>query len=95
MAPASLFGKGHRKMTTDDDGDYDDLLKLETLFLEKVNDDEIKNLYMSARRGGDAEYRALVTIAKDGWANPESAAPEMAKADRAIFLLHWFRMLTH
>ena len=40
--------RGHRKMTTDDDGDYEDLLKLETLFLEKVNDDEIKNLYMSA-----------------------------------------------
>ena len=80
---------------TNRDADYEDLLELETAFLEHVNDEEIKTLYMGVRRGGDTEFQALVRIAKGGWSNPRTATPKMSKADRAIQIIQWFRTLTH
>jgi hypothetical protein len=72
--------------------EYEGWARVEEVFLEKVEDDEIRKLYLHAKAGDKSAFLALVNIAYN--ASPDYPSPFLersAQADRAIEILFWLR----
>ena len=71
----------------------EELDKLETVFLQRVKDDEIRMAYIAARKGDIDAFRALTAIATDDGSQGDQTSPRQAQADVAIEIIRWFRMV--
>jgi hypothetical protein len=70
----------------------EELVRLETVFLQRVKDDEIRMAYIAARKGDIDAFRSLTAIATDG-SQDDQASPRQVQADIAIEIIRWFRMV--
>jgi hypothetical protein len=70
----------------------EELVKLETVFLKKVKDDEIRGAYLAARNGDVDAFGTLTVIATDG-SQGDQSSPRQVQADVAIEIIRWFRMV--
>ena len=71
----------------------EELVKLETVFLKRVKDDEIRMAYIAARKGDIDAFRTLTAIATDGSQGDDQTSPRQGQADVAIEIIRWFRMV--
>ena len=69
-----------------------ELVRLETFFLERVKDDDIRMAYIAARKGDIDAFRTLTAIATDG-SQGDPGSPRKGQADVAIDIIRWFRMV--
>jgi hypothetical protein len=58
--------------------EYEAVAELERIFLERVQDDEIRDAYVAWRKRDKDGFRTLFDIAKAGW---ESGAPDRPRLD--------------
>jgi len=70
----------------------EELVKLETVFLQTVKDDDIRAAFIAARSGQMDGVRTLAAIAIDG-SQADDASPRQVQADEAIEIIRWFRMV--
>jgi len=70
----------------------EELVALETVFLQRVKDDDIRVAYIAARKGQLDALRTLTAIAVDG-SQPDQTSPRQVQADKAIEMIRWFRMV--
>src|SRR2546421_351188 len=70
----------------------EELVRLETVFLQRVKDVDIRVAYIAARKGQMDALRTLTAIAIDG-SQADHASPRQVEAGEAIEIIRWFRMV--